>query len=119
MPVSSGLLGVLSAYGHEGVHAADLGLAQATDRLLLSTALHEQAGIITADLDLPQLLAMSEADGPAGILSRGGSYSDMEMCELLERVLQTVPESVLGHPICVVDKKRVRVAPLPLGRRER
>ncbi len=119
MPVSAALLDVLTAYGHEGVHATELGLERATDRALLSTALSQQRVVITADLDFPQLLALSEADGLGVILFRGGNYSDHEMCRLLERVLQTVTESVLEHSICVVDKKRIRVAPLPLERRDR
>ena len=116
MPVSSALLSVLSDYGHEGVHAAQVGLARATDSTLVEVARNQQHIIITADLDFPQLLALSGADGPGVILFRGGNYTDEEMCGLLARVLQVVPESVLIHSICVVDKKRIRVAALPLPR---
>jgi predicted nuclease of predicted toxin-antitoxin system len=114
MPVSATLLGVLRAHGHEGVHAHQIGKDRASDSDLLETARRERRVIITADLDFPQLLALSQADGPGIILFRGGNYSDHEMCGLLERVLDEVAPEVLESSICVVDRNRVRIARLPL-----
>ena len=114
MPVSAMLLDVLRDYGHEGVHAHQLGKDRATDRELLAIARREERVVITADLDFPQLLALSAAEGPGVILFRGGNYTNLEMCDLLRRVLQRVPSETLERSICVVDKQRVRVTPLPL-----
>jgi hypothetical protein len=50
------------------------------------------------------------------ILFRGGSYSDAEMCELLERVLAEVPPEQLEVSVCVVDRRRIRLTRLPLLR---
>ena len=116
MPVSSVLLDVLRAHGHEGVHAHQIGKDRASDRELLEIACREGRVIITADLDFPRLLALSEAEGPGVILFRGGSYSDREMCHLLERVLEEVPSKALDSSICVVDQKRIRITQLPLSR---
>lgn len=55
-------------------------------------------------LNFPRLLALSESDGP----------SDREMCDLLERVLKTVPSEVMQRSVCVVDKLRIRITQLPL-----
>jgi predicted nuclease of predicted toxin-antitoxin system len=117
MPVSAMLLDVLRAYGHEGVHAHQLGKDRATDRELLTIARREERVVITADLDFPQLLALSAAKGPGVILFRGGNYTNLEMCDLLRRVLQSVPPETLKSSICVVDKRRIRVTPLPLTRK--
>jgi predicted nuclease of predicted toxin-antitoxin system len=114
MPVSSLLLKVLHAYGHEGVHAHQIGKDRAPDSELLDIARGEGRVIITADLDFPRLMALSLAEGPGIILFRGGNYSDTEMCDLLEMVLSRVPANVLESSICVVDKKRVRITRLPL-----
>ena len=38
---------------------------------------------------------------------RGGNYPNREMCDLLKRVLETVPPEVLEKSICVVDTKRI------------
>jgi len=119
MPVSSLLLEVLRAHGHEGVHAHKVGLDRATDLELLDVAQREDRIIITADLDFPRLLALSSAKGPGLILFRGGSYSDAEMCDLLDRVLAEVPAEILESSICVVDRNRVRVTRLPLDRKAR
>ena len=85
------------------------------DSDLLAMARAEHRTIITADLDFPQLLALTQADGPGIILFRGGNYSDREMCGLLERVLDEVSPEVLESSICVVDRNRIRIAKLPLG----
>ena len=114
MPVSAMLLDVLRDYGHEGVHAHQLGKDRATDRELLAIARREERVVITADLDFPQLLALSAAEGPGVILFRGGNYTNLEMCDLLGRVLQQVPPETLERSICVVGKQRIRVTPLPL-----
>jgi predicted nuclease of predicted toxin-antitoxin system len=116
MTVSPSLAEVLSAHGHEAVHAHQIGLGRASDSELLDRA--RQAGriVITADLDFPQLLALSSAEGPGLVLFRGGNYSDAEMRSLLERVLKVVPPQVLECSICVVDRKRIRITRLPLTR---
>jgi len=116
MPVSFLLLDVLQAHGHEGVHAHQIGRDRASDDELLELARRESRVIITADLDFPRLMALSLAEGPGLILFRGGNYSDSEMCDLLRRVLQTVPPEVMGRSICVVDRKRIRMTRLPCER---
>jgi predicted nuclease of predicted toxin-antitoxin system len=116
MPVSVLLLNVLEGYGYEGVHAHQIGKNCATDRELLEIARRENRVVITADLDFPRLLALSSAAGPGLILFRGGNYSDIEMCDLLERVLKGVSAEILGKSICVVDKRRIRITQLPLTR---
>ncbi len=114
MPVSPALVDWLKARGHEGVHAQDIGLATASDPEIVVRARGENRIIITADLDFGRILALSGEDGPSIILFRGGNYSDREMCDLLARVLDSVPEATLTKAICVVDKNRVRVTRLPL-----
>ena len=69
------MLHVLQAYGHEGVHAYQIGKDRAPDSELLEMARRESRIIITADLDFPRLLALSMAEGPGLILFRGGNYS--------------------------------------------
>lgn len=117
MPVSASLLNVIRSYGHEGVHASQIGKARASDEELLALARQDGRVIITADLDFPRLLALSFAAGPGIILFRGGNYSDDEMRDLLERVFKKVPSENLKDSICVVDQKRIRITQLPISRR--
>lgn len=57
------------------VHASDIGLFMTKDREILDTARKQNRIIITADLDFPQLLAISKAKDPGIILFRGGNYN--------------------------------------------
>ncbi len=114
MPVSPALLEVLGKYGHEGVHAHQIGKDKAPDTELLAIARREGRIIVTADLDFPRLLALSLAEGPGIILFRGGNYSDAEMCKLLDMTLKTASIHVLERSVSVVDKNRIRVTRLPL-----
>jgi len=114
MPVSPLLLHVLQSYGHEGVHAYQIGKDRASDREVLEIARRESRIVITADLDFPRLLALSLAEGPGLVLFRGGNYSDSEMCDLLERLLKTVRPEVMERSVCVVDKSRIRITQLPI-----
>ena len=61
MPVSSMLLEVIDAHGHEGVHAHQIGKDCATDTELLEIARREDRIVITADFDFPRILALSLA----------------------------------------------------------
>jgi predicted nuclease of predicted toxin-antitoxin system len=117
MPVSPGLVELLTGRGHHAEYASHLGLYQATDEELVILARQTGSIIITADLDFPQLLALSGAPDPGIILFRGGAYADAEMRALLMRVLDAIPEADLINAICVVDRRRVRLTRLPLRRK--
>lgn len=115
MPVSPKLLAILQNHGHSGAHAHQLGYDRAPDSDLLQLARSEGMILITADLDFPRLLALSMAEGPGLILFRGGNYTDVEMCALLDQVLERLEPSVLAKSVCSVDARRIRVTELPLG----
>src|SRR2546426_2690619 len=83
MPVTPDAAPHLRAAGHDAIHAADLGLARASDNELLAVARREGRLVITADLDYPRLIALQHADRPGVILFRGGAYR--EMLALLDR----------------------------------
>lgn len=115
MPVSPSLVDVLVARGHQAVHVDRIGLRRASDAQIMAEATQTGSVVVTADLDFPRLLALGAAAGPGLILFRGGNYSDSEMRELLETVLDRVIEADLVRSVCVVDRSRIRVTTLPLG----
>ena len=90
MPVTPEAVPRLQTAGHDAVHAVAVGLAHASDSQVLEVARREGRIVIIADLDYPRLLALQAADGPGLILFGGGSYSDMEMLDLL-RMSRTGP----------------------------
>lgn len=64
MPASPQLAKWLKEKGHDAVHASDIGLYKTKDREIIKEARKQNRVIITADLDFPQLLAISHAKDP-------------------------------------------------------
>ncbi len=114
MPLSPVLADWLRQQGHDTVHVSDLGQAKALDVEILEYASREHRVIITADLDYPRLLALSQAEGPGLILFRGGNYSEQEVKDRLERALETIANEDLPNSIVVIEKGRIRQRRLPL-----
>src|SRR5688572_10301111 len=87
MPLSPELAAWLRTQGHDAVHAADLGLNRAVDADILGLAKEQGRTIITADLDYPRLLALTEASDPSLILYRDGNWSDAQIIAGMSRML--------------------------------
>lgn len=114
MPVTPQAVPHLEAKGHEAVHASNIGLGSESDATIINRAKAEGRVVVTADLDYPRLLALLEAERPGVVLFRGGSYTDVEMLALLDRVLSQVEASDLEQSITVVDRGRIRRRVLPI-----
>lgn len=91
-----------------------LGWTGQPDTVILERARQEGRVVITADLDYPQLLALTHAEGPGLILFRGGRYGESEAIKHLERVLGKFSGQILAKSIIVVEKNRIRYRRLPL-----
>ncbi len=59
MPLSPRLAAWLRENGHDAEHASGAGLHKAKDHHIVESARQQNRIIITADLDFPQLLAIS------------------------------------------------------------
>jgi len=114
MPLSPQLVAWLVESGHEAVHALELGLHRASDVTILERARKDERVVVTADLDYPRILALTQSQGPGLILFRGGNYSEAESGARLRRVLETIPSEELAHSIIVIEKDRIRRRRLPL-----
>lgn len=113
-PVSPIVAAWLCDHGHDAIHARDLGLSRAKDMELVALAIRDDRIIITADLDFPRLVALSQRDRPAMIVFRAGNITDAQMVRLVQRVLEHVEPQELERSIIVIDEHRIRVAPLPI-----
>ncbi len=105
MPLSPGLARRLAELGHEALHVSHARMSRARV-------------VITADLDYPRLLAMTQEDAPGLILFRGGDYTEDDAWERLRHLLAEVPESELPHSIFVIEKARTRRRRLPIQRQD-
>ena len=78
-------------------------MSTATDEALLDYAKSNSMVVITADLDYPRLLALTQEEGPGTILFRGGNFSAEQSMKLLERVLDLIPAGELASSIIVIE----------------
>lgn len=114
MPLSPELVHWLGERGHDACHAAAIGMWNAPDIAVIEYARADHRVIITADLDYPRILAVTDAGGPGLILFRGGQYSDAQIRERLESAFRAVPVEDLPHLMIVIEKTRIRCRRLPL-----
>ena len=115
MPLSPAIARWLGANSHDAVHAADLGLHSATDDQIVARAAQEGRVVVTADLDYPRLLAVSNAVGPGLILFRSGSWTESEIRGRLHALLTELSETEIAQSIVVIERDRVRRRSLPIG----
>src|ERR1700730_364097 len=116
MPLSITLARWLVAKGHDAVHAAEIGLSRATDEEIVLSAKRDGRTIITADLDYPRLLAITQAIEPSLILFRGGDWSEANVIARMSEILEVLNEADIQQSILVVDRDRVRRRRLPIGK---
>lgn len=114
MPLSPGLAHWLVENGHDAVHAADLGLASASDSVIVERARDEQRVIVTADLDYPRILALTHSAEPGLVLFRGGDFGELESRRRLARALEIIPQQELSRSLVVLEENRIRRRRLPL-----
>ena len=115
MPLSPHLAVWLRSKGYDAVHAGEVGLHRAADTEILAVAKREQRTVVTADLDYPQLLAISRAIEPSVILFRDGNWSDTDVVRRMDEVLAALTESDIAQSMLVVERERVRRRRLPLS----
>lgn len=115
MPLSPTLAGWLRDQGHDAVHAVDLGLARAPDTEVLARAKEQDRTIVTADLDYPRLLALTQSERSGLILFRDGDWRDAEIVKRMADLLRLLPESDLARSVIVVERDRIRRRKLPIS----
>lgn len=113
--LSPSLSNLLSAAGHDALHARDVGLSYSGDSDLLAWADAERRVVITADTDFPRILTLGARRGPSCILFRGDFAPDA--AAQAHRILATLP-SIESHlergAIVVISKLNVRIRKLPV-----
>ena len=110
----------LRVLGHDAVHVRDLGLAAATDPVVLRKARVDGRVLLSADTDFGLLLARGREDRPSIVLFRHGAERRPDLqVRLLRDVLPRIEDSLAMGAVVTVEPLRVRVRPLPLSRQTR
>ncbi|MCF6199169.1 MAG: DUF5615 family PIN-like protein [Hyphomicrobiaceae bacterium] len=114
MPLSPSLAEWLVEQGHDAVHATNIGMALVPDTEIIQKAKEENCTVITADLDYPRLLALSEASEPSLILFRGGEWSERAVIERMEQILAITSDKDMQSTILTVSPQQIRRRKLPI-----
>jgi predicted nuclease of predicted toxin-antitoxin system len=115
MPLSPALAAWLRDQGHDAFHAGELALHRAPDVEIMERAKLEARTVVTADLDYPQLLAMTRATEPSVILFRDGDWSEVDVISRMNDVLAALSARDIEQSIIVVERDRIRRRRLPVS----
>lgn len=108
---------ILADAGHDAQHVRDLGLASASDPVVLDAARDHERVLLTLDTDFGTLLAHSGAALPSVVLFRGDvTRRPAGQAQLLLANLDQLEAGLLQGALVVIGNGRLRVRALPIGR---
>ena len=108
--------GLVTALGDwDVVHAKQLGLQAAPDRVLFDLAVREKRIIVSQDADFGTLLARMGAQAPSVVLIRRPDLpSTGLLAPVLGREMTRFEEALALGALLILEPKRIRVRQLPL-----
>ena len=113
--LSPKLAELLRAAGHDVVHVRDIGMASATDSVVIDEARAQGRVLISADTDFGTLLARTHATTPS-FCSCGGPADDApEQAAIILSNLNVVQADLDAGAIVVLGEATLRIRRLPIG----
>lgn len=105
---------VLREAGHDAASVIDLGLAGATDVVVMAAACEQERVLVSADTDFGELLAKSNDRRPSLVLYRGAEVDATVLGLNLLANLPQIEKPLDAGAIVVVLDDRIRIRNLPL-----
>lgn len=105
---------LLSQSGHTVVHAAEVGLATASDSEILDYARKHDLIVVTLDADFHMLLAAAGAASPSVIRLRQQRLNAKAAAEVIVAVLNRSQDALEAGAVVSATRTLVRVKRLPL-----
>jgi predicted nuclease of predicted toxin-antitoxin system len=96
-------------------HVGDLGMAAATDEVILEVARQQSAVVATFDADFHQLLAISRATTPSVVRIRIEGLKGDQVANILAQVINVANTDLDAGALVSVTETRIRVRSLPIG----
>ena len=114
MNLSPAWVEVLREAGHDAVHWSAVGRPGASDRELMDWARRGGFVVLTSDLDLGAILAVTRAEGPSVLQIRAQAVSPERLRDALFAALGRFETELRAGAVVTLDTARARVRILPL-----
>lgn len=119
MGLAGSTVAFLRAEGHDAVHLRDHGLQQLGDDAIVEKARAEGRVILTHDLDLGRIVALSQTGVPSVITLRLSDMRPARVNRYLSQVLARFAQQLEAGALVSVSERAIRVRPLPIERARR
>jgi predicted nuclease of predicted toxin-antitoxin system len=105
---------ILTAEGHDGLHAGDVGLLTASDDVMVAAQADSRV-VVSADIDFATMLALGGMEAvPSLIRLRSADHlTPNEQAALLLANLSAVSSDLLSGSVVSLSTMRLTVRPLP------
>ena len=114
MNVSRELGKRLIAHGHNCRHLGDIGMAQASDMIIVEEARRNNEIIVTHDLDYGNLLAFSGKRYPSVIIIRLRNTHQDNLLNRIMDIWTEIERPLLDGVIVVLEDDALRIRRLPI-----
>jgi predicted nuclease of predicted toxin-antitoxin system len=106
---------ILSDYGFEATHVADIGLERAEDVVILERARNDESVCVTLDHDFHAHLAIARQGHPSVILLRIEGLDAQEQADLIRSVCIQCDAALSEGAAVSANRESIRVRRLPLS----
>lgn len=107
---------LLREAGREAVHAGEVGLSSADDRVILDWCLANGATVVTLDADFHTLIALSGGTAPSAIRLRIQGLKGPAAARLLLDVVDAHQGELGAGALITLQPSRLRLRRLPIAR---
>ena len=104
----------LRSLGHDVLRVTDLLPATASDETIVERAAQDQRVILTQDLDMTAIIALSRRQYPSLVTLRLSSVRIEFVNTVLQRTLPILEQDLLQGTLVTIEDSRVRLRRLPL-----
>lgn len=105
----------LRSLGHDVLRVTDLLPATASDETIVARAAQDQRIILTQDLDMTAIIALSRRQYPSLVTLRLSSVRIEFVNTILQRTLPVLEHDLQQGALVTMEDNRVRVRRLPLA----
>ncbi|MCA1553853.1 MAG: DUF5615 family PIN-like protein [Chloroflexi bacterium] len=114
MGISPATVRFLRSMGHDAKHLHDENLDRLSDAEILEKARHENAIVLTNDLDFGELMAANQAQLPSVVIFRLTNMQAENVNAHLQQIIEHHSTDLEQGAILSVTERQVRVRQLPV-----